>query len=83
MRDSVADRIAFGNSCRAAHLYETGVPLPTTLVDSVKALAADTVITEILGGDAVNDLSVISMAEWNAFITTVTQWDYDRYLKIV
>jgi glutamine synthetase len=65
------------------NLYETGVPLPTTLVDSVKALAADTVITEILGSDAVNDLSVISMAEWNAFITTVTQWDYDRYLKIV
>ena len=28
-------------------------------------------------------ISVISMAEWNAFITTVTQWDYDRYLKIV
>ena len=65
------------------NLYETGVPLPTTLVDSVKAIAADTVITEILGSDAVNDLSVISMAEWNAFITTVTQWDYDRYLKIV
>jgi hypothetical protein len=26
---------------------------------------------------------VISEREWNAFVSAVTQWDYDRYLKIV
>ncbi len=65
------------------NLYNAGERLPTTLLDAVHAIKADTAIGEILGEDAVNDLCVISEAEWNAFITAVTKWDYDRYLKIV
>ncbi len=65
------------------NLYNAGERLPMTLIEAVHALRSDEVICEILGADAVHDLCVISEAEWTAFITTVTQWDYDRYLKIV
>jgi glutamine synthetase len=36
-----------------------------------------------LDNDVCNDLCIISEREWNSFISAVTQWDYDRYLKIV
>lgn len=70
---------AFGTG----NLYEQGELLPTTLIDAVRAIRSDTVIVDLLGADAVNDLCVISEREWSAFTTAVTQWDYDRYLKIV
>jgi glutamine synthetase len=68
---------------QTGNLYNAGERLPTTLIEAVAAIRADAVIGEILGEDAVNDLCVISEAEWSAFITTVTKWDYERYLKIV
>lgn len=77
--ETKADPGQFGTG----NLYNRGRRLPLTLIDAVHELQADSVICEILGEDAVHDLCVISEAEWNAFITTVTQWDYDRYLKIV
>ena len=67
----------------SGNLYESGTVLPTTLIDSVAAFRNDTVIQAILDEDVCNDLCVISEREWNAFISAVTQWDYDRYLKIV
>ena len=67
----------------SGNLYESGDVLPTTLIDSVAAFRKDTVIQEILDNDVCNDLCIISEREWNAFISAVTQWDYDRYLKIV
>ena len=67
----------------SGNLYDSGTPLPTTLIDSITAFRADTVIQGILGDDVCNDLCVISEREWGAFVSAVTQWDYDRYLKIV
>ena len=67
----------------SGNLYESGVPLPTTLIDSVAAFRADATIQEILDPDVCNDLCVISEREWQAFVSAVTQWDYDRYLRIV
>ncbi len=67
----------------SGNLYESGTPLPTTLEQSIAAFRADTVITEILGDDVCHDLCVLAEREWNAFITAVTQWDYDRYLRTV
>ena len=67
----------------SGNLYESGVALPTTLIESVAAFKADTTIQAILDADVCNDLCVISEREWNAFVSAVTQWDYDRYLKIV
>jgi glutamine synthetase len=67
----------------SGNLYESGVALPTTLIESVAAFRADTTIQAILDEDVCNDLCVISEREWNSFISAVTQWDYDRYLKIV
>jgi glutamine synthetase len=67
----------------SGNLYESGDVLPTTLIDAVAAFRKDTVIQEILDNDVCNDLCIISEREWNSFISAVTQWDYDRYLKIV
>ena len=53
------------------------------LEQSIAAFRADTTITEILGDDVCHDLCVLAEREWNAFITAVTQWDYDRYLRTV
>ena len=67
----------------SGNLYESGEALPTTLIESVAAFRADTIIQEMLDDDVCNDLCVISEREWSAFTSAVTQWDYDRYLKIV
>lgn len=67
----------------SGNLYESGTPLPTTLEQSIAAFRADAVIREILGEDVCHDLCVLAEREWNAFITAVTQWDYDRYLRTV
>ena len=67
----------------SGNLYDSGTPLPTTLEASIAAFRADSAIQEILDPDVCNDLCVISEREWQAFVSAVTQWDYDRYLRIV
>jgi glutamine synthetase len=67
----------------SGNLYDSGTPLPTTLEASIAAFRADSAIQEILDPDVCNDLCVISEREWGAFVSAVTQWDYDRYLRIV
>ena len=60
-------------------LYQSGAPLPLSLDRAIEAARTDAVITEILGVDAVSDYTQLAEAEWQAFLTTVTAWDSDRY----
>jgi glutamine synthetase len=65
------------------NLYGKGEPLPRTLFDAVQAARADETIMGILGEDAVMDYSTIALAEWERFCLEVTDWDRERYLRMV
>ena len=61
-------------------LYQSAQRLPATLADAIAAARADTILTSILGEDAVHDFSLLAAAEWHAYTTEVTSWETDRYL---
>lgn len=63
--------------------YLQGAPLPATLADGISAARADQTMVELLGADAVHDLTTLATAEWRAFAGTVSQWDRDRYLRTI
>jgi len=63
--------------------YGQGVPLPATLADGIAAARSDLAAVEVLGADAVHDLTTLAAAEWRAFTGTVSQWDRDRYLRTI
>lgn len=63
-------------------LYGVGDPLPVTLSEAVDAAEANHRIAEILGKDAVSDYATVARAEWQNFITTVSDWDVKRYSVI-
>ena len=65
------------------NLYGVGEPLAKTLFDAVQASRADATIVDILGEDAVYDYGVIALAEWERFCLDVTDWDRERYLRLV
>jgi glutamine synthetase len=65
------------------NLYGVGEPLAKNLFDAVQASRADTTIVDILGEDAVYDYGVIALAEWERFCLDVTDWDRERYLRMV
>lgn len=64
------------------NLYGVGEPLPLTLAEAIAAAEANPRIMEILGKDAAADYQTLARAEWRNFISTVSDWDRDRYLKI-
>lgn len=64
------------------NLYGAGGPLPATLAEAVSAARADARIGEILGADAVHDVTTVAYAEWRAYISEVTEWERDRYLRL-
>jgi glutamine synthetase len=64
-------------------LYRAGTPLPATLADAVAAARAEPVVSAILGEDAVHDYIALAQAEWDTFVSSVTDWDRERYLRSV
>ncbi|HEY4830766.1 MAG TPA: glutamine synthetase family protein [Solirubrobacteraceae bacterium] len=64
-------------------LYRAGTRLPATLADGIAAARADSDIVEILGEDAVHDYLALAQAEWETFVSAVTEWDRERYLRSV
>ncbi len=65
------------------NLYGVGEPLPATLADGIAAARADAAVTQILGADAVHDLTALAELEWTAFTAAVSDWDRERYLRSV
>jgi glutamine synthetase len=64
------------------NLYGVGIPLPRTPPVAVELARADKRITEILGDDAVHDYTLLVERDWDAYISTVTSWERDRYLDL-
>ena len=64
-------------------LYRAGEPLPSTLADAIVAARAEPVIGAVLGEEAVHDYTALAQAEWETFVSSVTDWDRDRYLRSV
>jgi glutamine synthetase len=64
------------------NLYGVGEPLPLTLERAIEAANADRDVAGVLGEDAVHDYAALASAEWQAFVTAVTEWDRERYLLI-
>ncbi|HRI94288.1 MAG TPA: glutamine synthetase family protein [Nocardioides sp.] len=64
------------------NMYGVGAPLPVTLVQAIEAAEANSRIVDILGKDAVSDYATLARAEWQSFISTVSDWDAKRYLHI-
>lgn len=57
--------------------------LPMTLGDALDALAADDVIRAALPGKLYDIYSEFKRDEWERFLSTVTQWDIDRYMDFI
>jgi len=64
------------------NLYGVGDPLPVTLEEAIAAAEANSRVVEILGKDAVADYATLARAEWQSFVSTVSDWDTNRYLRI-
>lgn len=54
-----------------------------TLGDALDALAADEVIRAALPGKLYDIYSEFKRDEWERFLSTVTQWDIDRYMDFI
>jgi glutamine synthetase len=58
---------------------EIGVFLPMSLNDALGAMAADPLIAEVLGAELAEKFQAIKRAEWQAYMTTVHDWEQARY----
>jgi glutamine synthetase len=63
-------------------LYGTGQPLPRIPAEAVELARSDKRIADLLGEDAVHDYTLLVEKDWQAYITTVTGWERDRYLEL-
>jgi glutamine synthetase len=63
-------------------LYGTGHPLPRTPPEGVELARSDKRIAGLLGEDAVHDYTLLVAQDCNAYITTVTGWERERYLDL-
>lgn len=55
--------------------------LPENLKESINALRKDEVIKDALGPHITEKFIQAKMSEWKEYITEVSQWELDRYLK--
>ncbi len=67
---------------------ETGVAsslgarvLPRTLVEALDELELDTVLRDMLGEEALAEFIAVKRMEWASYMETVTDWEYDTYLR--
>lgn len=57
--------------------------LPDNLYEAIKALGEDEVVKEALGPHIYNKFVELKKHEWNDFRTTVTEWEINRYIKMM
>lgn len=55
--------------------------LPGSLEQALKALDGDDVVKDAMGEDAFNVFSRAKWAEWDAYRTSVTDWEVETYLE--
>ena len=62
---------------------EMGVSeLPGSLAEALSALEEDQVVQDVLGPVAYESFCRAKWAEWNEYITNVTDWEVARYLEV-
>jgi len=57
--------------------------LASNLAAGIEVARADATIVEILGEDALHDYATLVMCEWETFLSAVSDWDRQRYLKLI
>lgn len=57
--------------------------LPTDLGTAIAALEEDEVVMSALPGEMARVYMELKRDEWERFISTVTEWDFNRYLEMV
>ncbi len=57
--------------------------LPTDLRDALNALEEDPVIMSALPGDMSRVFLHLKRDEWERFMATVTEWDFERFLEVL
>ena len=63
-------------------LTEQGIKqLPGSLEEGLKALDGDDVVKDAMGEEAFNVFSRAKKAEWDAYRTSVTDWEVEAYLE--
>ena len=63
-------------------IAELGVELlPRTLLEAVDAFEADPLTREVFGAELHPAYIDFKRAEWEDYHNTVSQWEWDRYLK--
>ena len=50
--------------------------------EAVQLARSDKRISDLLGEGAVHDYTLLVEKDWQACITTVTEWERDRYLDL-
>ena len=63
------------------HSEKAGPTLPRTLAGALEALAADEIVTEILGAEVVTAFSAIKGFEVERFEQWVTDWEITEYMR--
>jgi len=63
--------------------YNTDAPrLPTSLLAAIEAFEAGDLFTRTLGPTFVNYLSVLKHAEWNRYLSTISDWEQREYASL-
>ncbi|MBB4304954.1 glutamine synthetase [Rhodobium orientis] len=63
--------------------YDSGAPeLPKSLISAVEAFEAGTLFTGTIGPEFVAYLSRIKRAEWDRYLTTVSEWEQREYFTL-
>ena len=57
--------------------------LPENLKDAIKALKRNPIILEALGEHVVEKFVEAKQKEWDDFRTSVTEWEINKYLKVM
>ena len=76
--DGIEKRMNPGEDCRDASECPH---VPLTLKDAVLGLEADEVITDALGKEFTSVYAGIKKSEWRDYMTSVSDWELDRYLS--
>ena len=55
--------------------------LPTTLIEAIEAFEASTLFRDALGEEFVTYLSTLKRAEWQRYVSTVSDWEQAEYFS--
>ena len=58
-------------------------PLPTTLIEGIKAYASDAVLVEALGADFTRIYTQVLRQDWKRYIQHVSDWEIREYREIL